>query len=267
LIGQPGEGREPAQMPQFPLRPGRPAFSRRVRLWLAVGIVGALVVAVAVGGVLARSSSPPGRFVTIPKADRAAPRSLVVAAEKVGFHPLTTSGVGQVEDQPASTASPPLTGDLLPVGSRAPAFTARTPAGKVVRLADLKGKAVLLDFFATWCPHCAAESPHLQKLFASLDPKKVAFVAVDANGEDAASVFAYHVYYGLGFPAVLDPSAHAVTFPKHGHMGPISKSYKVAEYPTFYVLDPAGRIVWRSDGEQPDALLRNELQTAQAAKT
>jgi cytochrome c biogenesis protein CcmG, thiol:disulfide interchange protein DsbE len=267
VIGPPEEGRQGSvQMPQFPLRPGRPAFSKRARFWVAVGLLSALLVAAVVGAILAHSSSPRGHFVTIPKADRNASPTLIRAAEAVGFHPLTTSGAGQIEDEPAAAANPPLTGDLLPVGSTAPVFTARTPTGKVVRLSDLRGKAVLLDFFATWCPHCAAESPHLQKLFASLDPKHVAFVAVDANGEDAPSVFAYHVFYGFGFPAVLDPSGHAVSFPKHGHMGPISKSYKIAEYPTFYVLDPSGRVVWRSDGEQPDALLRHELQLA-AAKT
>jgi cytochrome c biogenesis protein CcmG, thiol:disulfide interchange protein DsbE len=249
-------------MSRFPLRPGRPGFSQRTRLWLAIGLVAALAVALVGGGILAGSSSNAGHAVIIPKADRIASPSLIRAAEAVNFHPLTQDGVGQIESQPASAAHPSTTSTLLPVGSIAPAFTARTPTGKTVRLSDLRGKAVLLDFFATWCPHCAAESSHLQKLYASLDPKRTAFVAVDANGEDAPSVFAYHVYYGLGFPAVLDPSGHPVTFPTHGHMGPISKSYGLGEYPTFYVLDPSGRIVWRGDGEQPDALLRQELKLA-----
>ncbi len=202
---QPPE-RPTINMSKFPLRPTRPAFSKRARLWMSVALLAVLAVALVVGTVLARSSSNAGHAVTIPKADRTASPALIRAAEAVNFHPLTQDGLGQIEDEPASEANPPLTSNLLPVGSKAPTFTARTPTGRLVRLSDLKGKAVLLDFFATWCPHCAAESSHLQKLFASLDPKRTAFVAIDANGEDAPSVLAYHVYYGLGFPAVLDPS-------------------------------------------------------------
>jgi thiol-disulfide isomerase/thioredoxin len=262
VIGPSEHNRPPLKMPHFPMRPDRSGMSKKARFRIAVILVGVLVAAIVVGAILAHSSNGPLRVVTIPKADRNASPALIRAAEAVDFHPLTQDGTGQIEDEPAAAAKPPITSDLLPAGSRAPSFAARTPTGTVVRLSDLRGKAVLLDFFATWCPHCAAESPHLQKLFASLDPKRNAFVAVDANGENAASVFAYHVYFQLGFPAVLDPSAHAVSFPHHGHMGPISKSYRVGAYPTFYVLDGEGRIVWRSDGEQPDALLRQELRIA-----
>ena len=48
-------------------------------------------------------------------------------------------------------------------------------------------------------------------------------------------------------------------------LGTVSASYRVRIFPTFYVLDPRGRIAWRSDGEQPDALLRRELLEAAAA--
>jgi hypothetical protein len=44
----------------------------------------------------------------------------------------------------------------------------------------------------------------------------------------------------------------------------VTTRYRVELYPTFYVIDPAGWIVWRSDGEQPDALLRLELARAAA---
>jgi thiol-disulfide isomerase/thioredoxin len=256
--------RQRTALPPFPLRPSRPAFSKRTRFRLMIAMLLGFVLAIAAAVVLLGSSNPPLREVTIPKADRDASPALIRAAEAVDFHPLTAAGTGKIEDEPASFAQPPITSGLLPVGSKAPAFTARTPTGHVVRLSDLKGKAVLLDFFTTWCPHCAAEAPHMQKLFASVNPKRTAFVAVDANGEDAPSVYAYHVYYGLGFPAVLDPSVHAVTFPNHGKPGPITKSYHVGAYPTFYVLDRTGRIVWRSDGEQPDALIRRELRAAAA---
>jgi peroxiredoxin len=237
------------------------------RLRLIWAVTGALVVIVGVVvGVLlvTRSASTPPPASTSSAVDRNAPAALVKAADAVGFQPTTEPGVGRVEGQPASAAQPPSTPNLLPVGSKAPAFTLKTPEGESVSLASLRGKAVLLEFFATWCPHCNAEAPHLQQLYASLPKDRYAFVSVNADGEDAASVFAFHRYFGLPFPALLDPSSQPGSFHRQGAPGAVTQAYRVGAYPTFYVLDPSGSIAWRSDGEQPDALLRLELAKAAA---
>src|SRR6185295_7440738 len=221
-------------------------------------------VAIAAGVLLATHSSPaspPAR--SIAAADLNAPSSLVKAANKVGFVPTTEPGVGLIESRPASEASPPSNRSLLPVGTTAPGFTLETPQGQRISLQSLRGKPVLLEFFATWCPHCNAEAPHLRRLYASLAKDRYAFVSVNADGEHAASVFAYHRYFGLPFPALLDPSSQPGSFHRQGAPGAVTTAYRIGAYPTFYVLDPSGRITWRSDGEQPDALLR--LQLAKAA--
>ena len=259
-----GPKREPAQLPQLPLRPGRPAFSRRTRLVLTIALLAAFV-AVIVGGVLLAHSSSKPRVVTIPKADRNATAALIRAAEAVNFRPPSLDGVGKIEDEPVSAAKI-LTKGLLPVGAQAPDFTLRTPTGTRVGLRDLRGKAVLLEFFATWCPHCNAEAPHLKELYAKLPHAKSAFVSIDGNSDDAASVLAYHIWYGLPFPALLDQGQRTVTFPEHGPIGPVSRKYGVSLWPTFYVLDPRGRVAWRSAGEQPDALLARELRRAILAR-
>jgi hypothetical protein len=93
----------------------------------------------------------------------------------------------------------------------------------------------------------SAEAPHLRALAAALPKQRYAFLSIDADGENAASVFAFHRYYGLRY-AALDPSARAGSFSAPGAPGPISTRYRVESYPTFYVLAPNGRIVWRSDG-------------------
>ena len=98
--------------------------------------------------------------------------------------------------------------------------------------------------------------------FESSPGSRFAVVSVNADGEDAASVFAFHRYFGLPYPALLDPSAQPGNFHQPGSAGPVTTRYRVGAYPTFYVLDPQGRITWRSDGEQPDANLRQELEQA-----
>jgi peroxiredoxin len=249
--------RQPVQLPQLPLHPGRGAFSRRTRLVLLLALVAVVVIVVVLGALLAHSPSK-ARVVTIPKADRNATPALLRAAHDVGFKPPHADGAGRIEDEPVSAAKI-FTKGLLPVGAPAPDFMLRTPTGTRVSLRALRGKAVLLEFFATWCPHCNAEASHLRDLYGRLPRAKVAFVSIDGNSDDAPSVFAYHVWYGLPFPALLDHGDRTVTFPEHGPIGPVSRKYGVSFWPTFYVLDPGGRVVWRSGGEQPDALLEREL--------
>ena len=244
-----------------PPRTGRqPHRNQMTRLvWAASGGL-VVVVAIVVATLLATRSTPkPAPPAAASRSDRNAPASLVNAADAVGFHPTTEPGVGEVEGQPVSAATPPSSSNLLAAGSVAPPFALRTPQGRRIGLAGYRGKAVLLEFFATWCPHCNAEAPHLRKLAASLNPKKVAFVSVNADGETAPSVYAFHRYYGLQYPALVDPSSQPGSFKREGAPGQVSTAYRVQSFPTFYVIDPHGRIAFATDGEQPDALLRQQL--------
>ena len=138
-------------------------------------------------------------------------------------------------------------------------YVCQISAGYESDLAD----TVLLEFFATWCPHCAAEAPHLKAMYESLSKKKYAFVGLNADGEDPASVLAYHIYFGLPFPALLDPNpSDPGSFHHEGGRGSVSKAYKIGLFPTFYVIDPQGKIAWTAEGEQADALLLRELRAA-----
>ncbi len=222
-----------------------------------VGIVVAIVVALSSGA----GSLPSGAQIAS-AAGTSGPVSLAAAAAAIDFHPTLEPGVGQMEGLPASAAHPPLNKDLLPVGSEAPAFSLKTPTGKTVSLADYRGKAVLLEFFATWCPHCQAEAPHLAQLASSLSPSRYAFVSVNADGEDAASVYAYDRYFKVPYPSLLDPSSRPGSFYQAGGAGAVTSAYRVQDFPTFYIIAPDGRITWRSDQEQPDALLLRELEHA-----
>jgi peroxiredoxin len=247
-----------------PVGKQRPRAERAKLVWGATAAV-VVVVGIVVGVLVATrqtSSTPPPASSSA--SDANAPAALVAAADAVGFHPTTEPGTGQVEGLPASQAAAPSNPNLLAVGATAPAFTLKTPQGQTVSLADYRGKAVLLEFFATWCPHCNAEAPHLARLARTLPKSRYAFLSVNADGEDDASVFAYHRYFGLPFPALLDPSSQPGSFHQQGAPGPVTTDYRIGSYPTYYIVDPKGRIAWRSDGEQPDALLRLELARAAA---
>jgi peroxiredoxin len=252
----------PAKPP--PVGKHRPRGSQQRLVWLTTAGLAVVVVGVVVVLLVNRSSPtvpPPAQAVA---SDLNAPAALVKAANLVGFRPTYEPGVGQIESKPASDAHAPSNPDLLAVGTTAPGFTLETPQGQKVSLSQYRGKAVLLEFFATWCPHCNAEAPHLRKLYASLSKSIYAFVSVNADGETAPSVFAFHRYYGLPYPALVDPSSRPGSYNGQGAPGKVSTEYAADAYPTFYVIDPLGKITWRGDGEQPDALLKEELQLATA---
>jgi peroxiredoxin len=154
---------------------------------------------------------------------------------------------------------PPGKEALLPLGAPAPGFTLRSTAGATVSLQRLRGKVVLLEFCASWSSRCIAEVSVLNRLRAL---SRAALVSVDGDSEDAASVATFRRTFHVLFPFVLDPGPRTVTFPAHGPRGPLTGRYHVTVFPTFYVLDPHGRVAWRSAGEQPLALLARELHQA-----
>lgn len=242
----------------------RQGVSQRTVLLGTIGLIA--VVAIVVAGLVATRSSPKKPPPAAASAsDKNAPAALVKAANAIGFSPIAEAGTGTIESKPASAAKAPSNTNLLAVGTKAPGFTLKAPAGQKVSLSDYRGKATLLEFFATWCPHCDAEAPHLKSIFAKLPASRYGWVSVNADGETAPSVYAYHRYFGLKDPALLDPSSQPGDFSQPGTAGPVTTAYQVQAFPTFYILDRNGKVVWRSDGEQPNALIRQQLRKAAGA--
>jgi peroxiredoxin len=228
-------------------------------------IVASVVIGVVVVVLLAtRSTSGPIPPALEVVSDSSAPTALVDAANAVGFHPTREVGAGAIESEPVADARPPKTQSLLPVGTMAPNFTLETPQGERVSLAQYRGKVLLLEFFTTRDPRCNAEAPHLQQIYESLPKGIYGLLSVNADGETAPSVFAFHRYYALQYPALIDPSPHPGTFNTQGSAGYATRSFRVKVLPAFYVIDPLGRVAWQSNGEQPDTLLKQELRLATA---
>lgn len=125
--------------------------------------------------------------------------------------------------------------ELFPVevGSRAPAFTARTVDGSnVVRsLEDYRGKVVVLNIWATWCPPCIVEMPSFERLQREVGDTNLKIVAVsidDLVGTDSVRAFAKSL--GVTFDILLD-SLHT-----------IDRRYQVAGYPETFVIARDGTI-------------------------
>ena len=128
---------------------------------------------------------------------------------------------------PARALEPPGNPPGARVGDPAPGFDLPTADGKRVSLASLRGKTVVVNVWATWCPPCRQETPGLLAAHKALAGKDVVFLGVDST-ESGALVRAFSVAKNIGWTQALDPDK---TF---------SQAYDVRYFPTTYVIDPQG---------------------------
>ncbi len=136
------------------------------------------------------------------------------------------------------------------VGFLAPDFTLKTPQGESYTLSELKGKAVIVNIWATWCPPCRAEMPALQKLQDEYQARGLLVLAVNSTVQDDPLAIAPFVKeYGLGFPILLDET------------GDVTRAYEVRALPSSYFITREGRInEVVIGGPMSEALLRTRIE-------
>ena len=129
---------------------------------------------------------------------------------------------------------------LQPVADRPEAADFALPGldGDTHRLSDLRGKVVLINFWATWCPPCREEMPSMQRLYESLEGEAFEVLAVNV-GEREPNVFSYarsELGTELTFPILLDPEAKVI------------ERFPVRGLPTSFLVDRQGRLAYKAVG-------------------
>ena len=139
----------------------------------------------------------------------------------------------------AVAEQPPLGHKMNPVSPplAAPGFTLPDMDGEMHSLNDFRGKVVMLNFWATWCPPCRREMPSMQRLYEKYRERGLTVVAVN-QFEDPDLVFEFTGRLSLEptFPILFDRESR------------VSEQYRVKGLPTTYLLDKAGKIRFRAIG-------------------
>lgn len=128
---------------------------------------------------------------------------------------------------------------LLPINSLqlAPQLVLKDTEGREHRLAEARGKVVLVNFWATWCPPCRKEMPSMERLWKRLGDKNFIIYAVNV-GESAEDVGIFAFEHELSFPVLLDLDADTV------------RQWRVRGLPTSFLLDTQGRLAYQAIGER-----------------
>jgi thiol-disulfide isomerase/thioredoxin len=131
-------------------------------------------------------------------------------------------------------------------GQTAGDFKLKSLAGKEFALQDLRGKFVLMDFWATWCGPCRRELPVIEKIHQEFHRKGLVVLGVDA-GEDSDTVNEFLQTSKLSYPIVLT-----------GDSG-VMPAYSVKAFPTVVLIDADGKIVFYHVGTGVEKRLRESL--------
>lgn len=147
------------------------------------------------------------------------------------------------------------------VGSPAPEISLTTLSGQTLTSADLKGKVVLLDFWATWCKPCVMAVPELKALNEEM--KGEPFVMISLSADQKKATLEKFV------------EKNGMTWPQHWDrkMEVIARTFGISTFPTYIVLDAEGKVVLHQDGwgpkvtdKQVRAAVRKALDQAKAGQ-
>ena len=116
-------------------------------------------------------------------------------------------------------------------GFLAPDFALKTSTGETVKLSDLRGQAVLVNLWATWCPPCREEIQSIEKLYKEYKDQNFTVLAVNMTyQDDASAVMPFVKEQNLSFPILFD------------EIGEMASAYQLRSLPSSYFIRPDGII-------------------------
>jgi peroxiredoxin len=116
-------------------------------------------------------------------------------------------------------------------GFLAPDFELPTTASETIRLSDLRGQAVLVNLWATWCPPCRAEMPAIEKVYNEYSGQGLVVLAINMTyQDDPSAVMPFVQEYGLTFPILLDET------------GDTGRAYQLRSLPSSFFINRDGTI-------------------------
>jgi len=134
---------------------------------------------------------------------------------------------------------------VVQVGDEAPNFTLRDLTGNVMSLSQLRGKVVLLNFWATWCGPCRVEMPAMEQLYRTLPRKEFEILAVSTDPQGAAVTRPFQREMGLTFPILHDSEYR------------VGLTYGARTIPITFMVDRRGivrqKIFGARDWDSPEA--------------
>ena len=135
-------------------------------------------------------------------------------------------------------------------GFLAPDFELNTPAGETVKLSDLRGQAVLVNLWATWCPPCRAEMQSIEKVFQEYKDQGFTVLAINMTyQDDPLAVTPFVDKQELTFPILLDET------------GELGQAYQLRSLPSSYFIRRDGIInEVVIGGPMSEALLRTRIE-------
>jgi len=133
----------------------------------------------------------------------------------------------------------------------APDFSWNDGNGNTVHLTDLKGKVVLLDFWATWCGPCKMTIPHIEAIYEKYKDKDVVVLGINLDTGDMENVKSFIDQYGMKYLVITDPKSA------------VAGKYMVNSIPTFFIIDKEGNIAKTIIGFDPNIedIISKEIDT------